>query len=346
LSRHCEASSSPLARRETSDADAQWAAFRAASDEAAECGKHLAELGSKMAAYRPTTLFATLGLLLRPHRWLHLWRLWHELQQAKMGYIAHLERQVELSIDILETDLVVRYLNEAAAQTEQWEHRLAGLLAAIETAIADLARDDTLIYNAEDEPIPLHQTWFDLEWSALTRSQVEALYKENADDPTEELLAFAESQGRLSAWAEQSADASVICAALLAFARRRLRSVLDVTVGQMLVAQYPEADQQREVVESLLNATVPFIAWDETALRASDDEAVHETVALGVPAADAELVEAIQESGRRSAPVVPTTDAYRIVALRLVRGIPLAALPIIQEAAACSLQPPDSVSRG
>ncbi len=334
-----------LARRETRDADAQWAAFRAASDEADECGKHLAKLGSKMAAYRPTTLFAALGLLLRPHRWLHLWRLWHELQQAKMGYIAHLERQMNLSIAILESDLLVQYLNEAIAQVEQWEHRLASLLAAIETAITNLARDNVLTYNAEAEPIPLHQMWFDLEWSALTRSQVGVLYEENSDDPTEELPAFAESPGRLSAWVEQSADASEICAALLAFARRRLRSVLDATAGQMLTTRYPDTDQQREAIENLLNATAPFIAWDETTLHASDDEAVHETVTLGVPAADSELVEAMQESGRRSAPVVPTTDAYRIVALRLVRGIPLAALPIIQEAATCSLQPSDSVSR-
>lgn len=346
-----------LAQREAEQAEGRWNAFQSASEEVDAIGEHLVEVTTKLASCWPITLRGLVGLL-KPQRWLEIWRMWHAVRRTKMAYIVHLERQIELTVDILQADLVMHYLEEAAAQAGSWERRLGGLLDTIEVAIADLARDHAITHDAEDEPASLHHSSLTcllqflrsaqdfgpsahFEWSVLSPHQVETLYEETIDDPTEELLAFANSQGRLAAWMERAMDASEVRAAVLAFTRRRLRSVRDVTVGQMLATHYPGVDRQRGVIEAIFDAAGSFISWDETVLRVDEGEGVRAAGALGVPSSDAERVKEMIQPGPQSTPVVPTADPYRITALRLVRGIPLAAISIIHEASTCYQQVPE-----
>lgn len=342
-----------LANRETERALELKEALQAADDDVDDAGSRLDQAGAKIADYWPTTWRDFPGLFLRPPRWLELGRLRETIEQAKMTYTAHRERRLDIQVELLRANLVARYLETAAAYVEHWEQQVTDLLNAVETAAQELEESREL--QVPQEPAeteeetsprppcslaPLH----DLEWPVLTKQHIEDLYAELVNDLAEELSAFADTQARLSSWLAPALDPVQISQAAFDYAQNRLQSILDNTVTRMLIAHHPDIEEQREEIEKLIDMAVPFIAWDETALCTESGENTHQNLALGTFSQDTEFVEDILEDSHRSAPVVSTADPYRMVVLNLVRGIPLAAIPIVQVASEHYAQASDPIA--
>jgi hypothetical protein len=177
---------------------------------------------------------------------------------------------------------------------------------------------------------------FALECSVLTPELAIELEATVRPDVMTALRELAETDDRLSSWLDGEPQAETIATRCLEYARQRVAALGAMKVDDLLVRRFPErADPSglspsgrslADALRGLVTAAAPFLKWDESRLRGLEYEALDEASWLGLAdGAGSPLAETVAGLGV-PLQLLATHDPTRVVAVRMVRGVPLEAV--------------------
>lgn len=326
-------------------ADAYWKDMETLDDKLEHVGQEM----DRLAAFFPDPNWkAVLAILFRPQRLIRLVLAYRDLNRAGATFAALLAQQMAMAVEVLRRDLVAEVYQEALKGLAEQQARVSCLAGAICAAQQILACDYEAGRQGDNWSISPHHPWpaagslgFVLERSVLTRESVEALYAlvrsvhpASSEQALADLLAdMAKVQGPLSTWLRMEPSGEAIAKACWDYAHGRCQRLKHVTVDQLVLESLGSKQELMEALRSLVELASPFLGWDETRLRESERQVLHSCAVLGL--GDGTASPLLKELGDIPwAHVVATSDNWRVIALRVMRGLPLAALAGLEEYAA------------
>jgi len=323
-------------------ADAYWKDLEALDEQLGCVGEEMDRLAAR---FPEPNWRGILRLLFKPRHWVRLILAYRDLKRTGATFAALLARQMAMAIEVLRRDLVAEVYQETLKGVEEQQAQVSCLAGAIRAAQQILARGYETERQGNSWSISPHNPWsaadslgFVLERTVLTPESVESLYAlVRSAQPTDseqalaDLLAdIARAQGPLSTWLRMEPSGEAVAKACLDYARGRCQVLEHITVDQLLLESLGDGKETIEALRGLVELASPFLGWDETCLRGSEREVVHTFAVLGL--GDGMASPLLEGMGNVPwAQVVATNDNWRITALRVVRGLPLAALAGLEE---------------
>jgi len=274
-------------------------------DEAAgEAGRTLDDLAARFLPFRPRAL---LGLLTHPWRLLRLWLLYHEIGQCSGVYLAYRQNQ---------------WLLRAEAGEQEWQSafyaRLAQAAGVESEAAAQLrTRLERLHDSLAPNPALKQALARRLESAALPPELAGYFYRRVTGGGQAAPARLLAVYGPLSRWMREGWEAETLGHILAEHAQEQFAFLAQVRLDELLTRTYSGAELRRRLA-ALVEAAVPWWAYDESASSAEERARIHRLLLVGLPDADSSLL--VDLLPDRPLSCFSTSDRHQIVAIQVMQG--------------------------
>lgn len=297
-------------------ADAQFNALTRLDQEQ----ERLKQAMDSLAVGLPATWRGWLALAWRPHRLWTALRAVGTLRQLGAVLAAVGTQWLATMVEVLRDDLAVGVYEQTLEALSGLAKGLENLERVVREALSRLRPIEDGLYGS---------LGFALECSLLTPELAAELETMAMPDVETALRELAEMGVRLSSWLAGEPEAEAIVTRCVDYGHMRAVLLQTVRADDLLVRRFSKPEDLSDALDSLMAAAAPFLNWDEAQLSSPEEyEGLDEVSWLGLAeGAGSTLARAATGPGRPRE-LVATHDPTRVVAVRVVRRVPVGAVSL------------------